>query len=455
MIVSRKRLVYTVAVTLIVVFSTTYAILMTLERTDYRNYLQGEYSKSMYQLIDSVKNIKAELAKSAVIGTREQSIVAFENIFRYSNIANDKIHTLPVTQESLDGTSNFLAKVGDYSSVLVRNSVQGKDLSEKDYANIEELKNQADYLLIQLNELQQDINEGKVKWGEIRKKASKALDQASEKLVAGKFSDIQKQVVQYPALIYDGPFSDNVVEIKPEILSQKQVTEEAAKNVVKKVLQSEKIDTITKRDDGKTKIPSYSFYVTLKDSGKGDGIACEVSKNGGKVIYLLNNKNITQEEKYDLNKAASIGESFLNNLGYKNMKPTYTLKNDNVVTISYVYNENNIMIYPDQIKLKIALDDGKVIGVESEKYLTSHKDGRNISKPKITEKEAREKVSKNLQIKSVALAIIPTVSNKEALCYEFNGTYKDDTFLVYINAETGYEQNILQIIDTPGGKLTI
>ena len=96
---TRKRKIYTMVVTLIVVFTTTFAILMTLERMDYRNYLQGEYSKSMYQLIESVRNIKADLSKSAIVGSREQSIVIFGDIFRFADTANDKIHSLPIEQQ--------------------------------------------------------------------------------------------------------------------------------------------------------------------------------------------------------------------------------------------------------------------------------------------------------------------------------------------------------------------
>ena len=59
--ITKKRMIYTALVTLIVVFSSTFAILMTLERTDYRNYLQAEYGKSMYDLIDSVQNIRVNL----------------------------------------------------------------------------------------------------------------------------------------------------------------------------------------------------------------------------------------------------------------------------------------------------------------------------------------------------------------------------------------------------------
>lgn len=45
--------------------------------------------------------------------------------------------------------------------------------------------------------------------------------------------------------------------------------------------------------------------------------------------------------------------------------------------------------------------------------------------------------------------------NKEVLCYEFGVTYNNDNYFIYINADNGYEQKILQIINTPNGQLTM
>lgn len=105
--------------------------------------------------------------------------------------------------------------------------------------------------------------------------------------------------------------------------------------------------------------------------------------------------------------------------------------------------------------MKIALDTGEIIGVDSQKYLIAHHD-RDINKNiKVSQKEAQKKVGKNLNITNIRLSIIPTEANTEVLCYEFSGTYKNDKFKMFINANTGYEERILQILDTPNGELTI
>ena len=60
-----------------------------------------------------------------------------------------------------------------------------------------------------------------------------------------------------------------------------------------------------------------------------------------------------------------------------------------------------------------------------------------------------------MDVQSEGLAIIPTEYKTEKLCYEFKGKVDDKEFLVYINAETGEEEDILIIYNTPNGILTM
>lgn len=449
-----KKIIYSILVSLLVIVLGGCLIFMTIERKDYRNYLQGEYSKSMYQLIDSVKNIKSNLSKSAIINSREGDIITFDNIAKYADIANDKIHSMPISQQCVDGTSKFLSQVGDFAHSLSRSAFEDKPLGDEDYKKLENLRDQADYLLIQLNEMQQQINKGKVKWGDIRKKASSKISEGSKKMASDKFEEIQNQVVQYPTLIYDGPFSDNNLAIKPRVLSEKEVTEEEAKNVIKKVIDNNKIKNIIRRQDPKSTIPAYRFGIYLKEREDSENIVCEISKNGGHIIYLIDNRSVTVTN-IDVKKAERIGGQFLQKIGYNNMESTYTQRFNNTMVVSYVHKQDGIMIYPDQIKLKIALDTGDIMGIESEKYLVSYTEKRQISNPKVSKENVMSKISKNLKVSAIKLAIIPTENNKEVLCYEIVGKYKDDSFIVYINAKNGYEQKILQLIKTQNGELTI
>ena len=92
--------------------------------------------------------------------------------------------------------------------------------------------------------------------------------------------------------------------------------------------------------------------------------------------------------------------------------------------------------------------------METSGYLNSH-EYRNFATPKVSKEKAREKINKNLEIQSEGLAMIPTEYQSEILCWEFNGVVDDRQFLVYINVENGKEEDVLVILDTPNGVLTM
>ena len=135
------------------------------------------------------------------------------------------------------------------------------------------------------------------------------------------------------------------------------------------------------------------------------------------------------------------------------MKETYYLKQDGIVTINYAYNQGNVTVYPDLIKVKVALDNGEILGLEATGYLNNHS-VRDIKNIKISIEEAKKDLNKNLEIISEGMAIIPTEWKTELLCYEFKGKVDDKEFLVYINAENGREEDVLVITNTPNGTLT-
>ena len=186
---------------------------------------------------------------------------------------------------------------------------------------------------------------------------------------------------------------------------------------------------------------------------KNNNASIAVSKKGGHVVYMNYNRNIENEE-ISQEQADEIGKNFLEEKGFENMKETYYLKNNGVVTINYAYQQDNVVIYPDLIKLKVALDNGEILGIETTGYLNSHFE-RTLQQPKISIDEARQTINQDLEIGSEGLAIVPTEYKTEVLCWEFKGKVEDREFLVYINVETGEEQDILMIVNTPNGTLTM
>ena len=135
------------------------------------------------------------------------------------------------------------------------------------------------------------------------------------------------------------------------------------------------------------------------------------------------------------------------------MQETYYLKENGFIIVNYAYMQNDVIMYADLIKVKIALDTGEVIGLETTGYLNNHYE-RDIPTKKISIESARKNLSTKAQIASEKLAMIPTEWKTEKFCYEFKGKIEDIDFIAYINAETGEEEDILIVTNTEEGTLT-
>lgn len=114
---------------------------------------------------------------------------------------------------------------------------------------------------------------------------------------------------------------------------------------------------------------------------------------------------------------------------------------DNVGVFTFVGKQDDVRIYPDSIKMKIALDNGKVIGFSAEDYLRSHHT-RKLPNPSQSIAKARTKINPNVKIMEESKAIIINDLNQEVLCYEFLGTLGDDTYRIFINSDSGVEEKV-------------
>ena len=80
---------------------------------------------------------------------------------------------------------------------------------------------------------------------------------------------------------------------------------------------------------------------------------------------------------------------------------------------------------------------------------------RSLPAAKITVSQARAIISPKIRVANTRLALIPMLSKREVLCYEFSGTYGSDSYIIYVNALNGTEENILKVINVQGGQLSM
>lgn len=420
-------------------------------REEFLNSNLNEYNEAFSNVVEYVNKIEKCLAKATISKSANYSAETLTKIWDNSNLAMAYLSRIPINDDGLSQTAKFLNQVSDYSYSLSRKNIYNESLTDEDLKNLKDLHSYSLELENTLNQLSEDINSGRIKWGELSKKGANAFAQQVSTSSMDGFNNMEENFHQYSGLIYDGAFSEHVTNGEKRGLTGDDIDEETAKQKAIEFIGKDNVKSVENLGFSENAtIPEYNFSIKTNSE---DSINISISKKGGHIVYMNSNRTVNTEI-ISQEEANAKGKEFLDSRGVSNMKATYYLKQDGIVTINYAYVQNDVVVYSDLIKVKVALDNGEILGIETSGYLNNHTQ-RDISKIKISKKEAKKTLNKNLQISSEGLAIIPTEFKTEILCYEFKGNVDGKDFLVYINAENGREEDILIITNTPNGTLTM
>ncbi len=415
--------------------------------------LQNKYNRAFYECLQRTKNVEVLLSKGLVSASPEQMDTLFSDLWYNSNAAQENLNQLPVSHNVIARTAKLLTQVGDYAYSLARRN-RGEPLKPEDWRTMEQLYRKAGVLTRELTSIEREAASGRFRWTEVKQGLARQLPREPVAAADHSFRRVDTQLQELPVLVYDGPFSDHIERMKPLGLTGKMVTAEEAKEIARRFLDPGGARIRGARIAGQIrgKIPAYSVEFRVGER-PWEIISVDVSKKGGHVVYMLNPRAVPEAKLSD-EEGKARAQAFLASRGLLNMVPTYTLREQNILTVSFAYRQDGVVIYPDLIKVQVALDNGQVLGYEAQGFLTSHHQ-RTLPAPRVTLEEARRRLSPRVKVAAERLAVIPTSGQQEVLTYEFKTQLGKDIFLVYINALTGDEEHILKLLKVPTGTLTL
>lgn len=408
--------------------------------------VQDSYNRAMYDFVSDINNIENEMTKLKITSNDTYTMTTLASVFAKSNSAKANLDILPFSAGSISNVSKFLNQLSDFSYSLMRNILNGNEISE--------YKENIDSLYIKISELSDvveniytDLTASNIKWDELEKVGDEKIKESTAQEELSSVNYIGKTFTEYEGIIYDGAFSNHILTAKPEFLNGNILLSDEAKNLVKEELN---IESIEFKSEQEGRLPLYVFETKL--SGFDTLKTLYVTKEDGKVYQMISDRKSTTEN-ISIDEAEKKATEYINNLGIDNIVPTYYLKSENMVTISFAATQDDVIIYSDLIKVKVALDNGEIMTYEANGYIYNHKE-RNINASKTID-EAREVLYKDLTIENERLCIIPTDSKDEVLVYEFEGIIDENRFLVYVNANTLVEEKIYILLETEGGTLAM
>ena len=415
----------------------------------YRTSLEYTYQRALNDLSDYVSNLETTLTKGIYANTAPQQYGISAKLLRDAGGAKTALGQLPLSDVELDNVNKFISQVVDFASYLSTKLSKGEAITQEEFDNLQKLGNYAKILNLDLRDMQARFDDGTMEIGQavtVMGNLSQETENQKEPYFNSGFHEMNEGFTDYPTLIYDGPFSDHITRMKSKMLEgSDSVSESDAKNIASEFVgtSSEQMNA-TEASAGN--LPVYNF--------SGEQYAIAVTRAGGMVAYMINTREIG-EPAMEFGQAAGKAQEYLKHHGMDQMKESYYVTANGVCTINYAYQQDGVVYYSDLVKVGVALDTGEVVSYNATGYLMNHTK-RDLPGDILSVEKARQSVSPKLTIEKEGLAMTPTAGLNEVLCYEFQCVSESgDKVMVYINAQTGLEEQIFILLMTDGGVLVM
>lgn len=419
-----------------------FAIINMNTAASYRTRLENNYQQSLNELSETMDSIETNLTKSVYSNSDKMLFEISSDLYSECTKAKDALSRLPVGQMNLSSTYKFISQASDYATYIAQKTASGEKISDEEHKNLSTLLSYASQLNDSVSSMVSVCNNG----GEITASNVRNEKNISVNALTNDMTAAENAFKDYPTLLYDGPFADAVLNREPEMLKNADsYSKEDAREVAAAAMECA-VDQVSFENEEDGSLPCYVFSYGQKTVG--------ITKSGGYAAYMLYGGKITKASITEKN-AVNIASDYLEKLGWENMTETYYMTANNICVINFAYSDKNVIYYSDLIKVGVSMNDGKVVSLEAEGFLTNHRDREKFTSEK-TQEELQKNLSPYLKVLGVKKCVIPKDNGTEAMCFEFHceSNETNEEVLVYVNTNTGAEENILLLLYSDGGTLT-
>lgn len=425
---------------------TAWGITGSVSSHRYKTEIELQNQKALTELCEYMDSIEVALTKSLYTNTDEMLGKLTSELQRSSAGAKENLSSLYSGETRLHNTYKFLSQVGQFTASLNKKAAKGEKISNEEREILTQLLSYAAELSLQFEHMASLLSADYFTFDEISDIMIKQ-DSGSEKTVSylSGIADTELTFEDFPSLIYDGPYSDNILNKSSEMLEESaEISRDEARKIAAGIIGTEE-KFLAEEEDTAGKTAAFCF--------RNDTYSVSVTKAGGYPLSLISDITVTETSltQADAVEKASL---FLGQLGFFDMVSTYAATDDGICTVNFAYKTGSFICYPDLIKVQVALSDGKITGFDASDYIMNHKK-RDIPAFTFTPEDAAEGIVSSLDIQEISAAVIPTESGTEYFTYELLCEGEDGQhILIYKDILTLEEVDILILLYSDNGTLT-
>ena len=406
----------------------------------YAQKLSNSFDQSFGQVSGTVSNMGAQLAKLSVSTSAPQQALLLGGVWRLAGETQNALANLPLPEDVSGPLLTFVNELGDFCFLLAQKVERGEAIDQASYDTLKGFETQSD----ELSKLLDARRSEGISWNVDDPAAQLAMLNGNN----GGQSEVMESMQQRPRLIYDGAFSEKAENVPPKNAQGAEVSADAAQQTVQRFFPGRIVQTGEVTDG---LLPTYEFECTQED---GLVIDVSVTKRDGLLYQALprtaDGETVRPSDE-ELAALESLAAQFLQQRGYPEMRGAYAQYYNGLAVLNMLPVQDEVYLYPDLVKVWVEVKTGRIVGMDAHNYIVYHTDRTLKTNGTVDQAALEARIATRLDIQACRLTLIPTDDMREVLCYEFTGRNDGDSFYIHINAESGAEEDILQIIDAEDG----
>jgi spore germination protein len=405
---------------------------------------ENQYQRAFHDLSYYMGQLEQELGKTTAVNATSQDYQKRRliQVWQTTSQAQNQINQLPLNLLPFTKTEEFLDKIANFSYQTSIRDLTKKPLTKKENETLSTLYTRSKQLSKELGSIQNEVMNQSLRWMDVEVALASATEKNSKRngIIDG-FKIMDDGVGNYEEVEWGSSVQSLYKKRSIQALSGPNMDENSIRQQASAFVQDVSPEQWIVTENGKK--TNYNTYSVSLEKNDGNVLSMDYSKHGGKLLWYMNPRDI-HKEQLSLEQAKEYADQFLQNNNYHSLTPVNYDHYGKVMSITYAAKENGIVYYPKKITLRVAMDDGEVVGMQAQDYVYETPK-KKLEKPKLSLKEASKLLNPSFRQLTSNLSYVGNELRQDVLCYEFTGTIHDAHYRIFLNADTGAEEKIESI----------
>lgn len=408
---------------------------------------ENQYQRAFHDLSYHVEALHKQLGNTLAVSANSQGFhrKGLINVWRLTSEAQNEVNQLPLNLLPFNKTEEFLSRIANFSYKTAVRDLTKQPLTDDEFKTLKALYDSSKEISKDLRAMQQKVISNSLRWMDVESALAQERAATDNTLIDG-FRSVDKKVGDYPEINWGPSVSMMYQRRTVNMLSGGNATPEEIRQKAAKFL-GVPADVVRVVENAKG--TEYESYTAMAgESAAGNLVQLEYTRRGGQLISYFNPREIGKKQ-IDLKEARANADEFLEKHDYPDMVAVNYDDYGDSGTFTYVATQNGVLLYPEKLTVKVALDNGEPVSLQAADFVYEHHK-RKLPKPKMSEAEARKALNPGFKVSINRKSLITNEMGDEVLCYEYEGRINGGYYRVFINADSGIEEAVEQLPEGGG-----